>query len=172
MGRCKGFTLIELVVIIVILGILAVIAIPKIDLTNLRINLAAEKVQSDIRYAQKMAMDIQKRTGVFFSSVNDNYTVYIEDSPGSWVIVKDPRTRNDFTIQLNQNEFAGVDITLVFFNVAGRPLVFDMFGTPYDYNIATGVATLLTNPAGVRINGTRDVIVTQNTGRVNTQDVP
>ena len=168
----RGFTLIELVFIIVIIGILSAIAIPKIDLTNLRINLAAEKMQADIRYTQRLAMDIQKQTRMSFSAAGDNYTVYIEDSPGSWITATDPRTRGNFTIQLNQDEFAGVDITVVFFNAADRDLLFDMFGTPYDYNTSGGVATLLGDPARVRLNGTRDIRITQNTGRVYMEDAP
>ncbi|MBU1853798.1 MAG: prepilin-type N-terminal cleavage/methylation domain-containing protein [Candidatus Omnitrophica bacterium] len=167
----RGFTLIELIFIIAVVGILAAIAIPKIDLTNLRINLAAEKMQADIRYTQRLAMDIQKRTRVSFSTASDNYTVYIENSPGSWITATDPRTRGNFTIQLNQDEFVGVDITWVFFNVANRDLLFDMFGTPYDYNTATGIATPLADPARVRVNRRRDIRVTQNTGRVFIQSV-
>ena len=57
MKNCKGFTLIELVMIIVILGILALAVMPKTTAQpRVKLEAACQKIASDLRYAQEMAL--------------------------------------------------------------------------------------------------------------------
>lgn len=165
-----GFALFELIMIMVILAILTIVATPRIaDTISMRLDMAARNIQSDIRYTQSLAISIQRRTGVLFSSIQDRYSVYIEDRPGNWIQATDPLTREDFVVQLNTDEFAGIDLVLVYFNGFDRALIFDRWGNPYGYNFGSGVATPLNNPAGVRLrasSGTRkDIRVERGTGR-------
>lgn len=166
----RSFTLVELVMVMVVLGILAVVAIPRtVDTQALRIDLAARKLQSDIRYTQSLAISIQKRTGVNFRTAQDNYAVYIEDTPGNWTKTVDPLTKADFTVQLNSGDFVGVEIVQAYFNGSNQSLVFDQWGNPYGYNVGTGNSSPLNNPAGVRLTGPQDIRVERGTGRVYIQ---
>lgn len=165
----KGFTLLELVLIIVLLAILAVAAIPKrVDLPAMRIDMAARKVQSDIRYAQSLAISIQKRTRVRFRSAasREDYLVHIENTPGSWAFAVDPLTKENFQVRLAQGEFAGVEIKSRDFN-GGRHLYFDKWGNPYGHD---------ENPLGasggsVTLGGPKDVVIAveRGTGRAYIQ---
>ena len=66
-----GFTLIELIVIIVLLAIIAAVAIPRLgDVTSMKAAATSEKIKSDIRYAQELAM-----------TQNRSYRVYFNTSP-------------------------------------------------------------------------------------------
>lgn len=163
----NAFTVLELIMVVVVIGILAVLAASRMtDILPLRTQMAARKVQSDIRWTQSLAVNIQKRAGLLFNATTDSYSVYIENTPGSWVLASEPATRKNFTIQLNSGDFAGVDITVVYFNGYDNGLVFDKWGNPYGYNVGTGAATALNNPAGVRITGPTDIRVERGTGRV------
>lgn len=166
-----AFTLIELVLVLTILALLSVVAAVKLlDMPPLRLDMAARKVQADIRYAQSLAAGTQKWTRISFSATGDNYTLYVDGtgaSPGAWTILTDPLTRQDFTVQLNSADFTGVDITLVQFNQPDNDLVFDKRGNPYGYDGAT--ATALGSSGRVRLSassGTKDVRVARGTGRV------
>ncbi len=133
----SGFTLIELIMVITILGILAVVAVPRFPNMNIiRLDMASEKVQSDIRYAQSLAVDTQRWTRIVFSAAADNYTVYIggfddgTGNPSAWTIALDPLTKTNFTFQLNTGDFAGIDLTQIVFNAPNNQLVFDKWGNP------------------------------------------
>ena len=144
----------------------------RIDLTQIRLQEAANKIKSDIRYVQLLAIAIQKRTGILFSAASDTYSVYIEDSPGNWSLAIDPLTKESFVVQLNSGDFSGIDLTVVYFNGYNQALVFDKWGNPYGYNVPARSASVLANPAGVRISGTAqttDVRVERGTGRVYLQ---
>lgn len=173
MIRRGGVTLIELIMILTILGVLSVVAaVRMLNMPPLRLDMAARKMQADIRYAQSLATSTQKWTGVFFSAASDNYTVYIDGSggsPGSWSMVTDPLTRQNLTVQLNNAEFTGVDITLVQFNQPDRALVFDKWGNPYGYDSGSGTLTALGTSGRVTLSassGTSDVWVERGSGRV------
>lgn len=168
----KAFTLTELIMIMLIVAILATVAFSRMaGMAPIRLDMAARKIQSDIRYAQSLAISTQKWTGIYFNATTDIYAVYIDDSgtsPANWALATDPLTKENFTVQLNSGEFRGIDITIVFFNAADRALVFDKWGNPYSYTGA-GAPTALANPAGVRLvasSGTKDVRVERGTGRV------
>jgi prepilin-type N-terminal cleavage/methylation domain-containing protein len=168
----KGFTLIEFLVIIFIIGIIGVIASSRMpDISAMRREQAARKIQSDIRYAQSLAVSLQRRTRLIFSTASDNYSIYIENTygAGNWVLAAEPATRKDFTIQLNSEPFNGVGIETVYFNGDDYGLVFDRWGNPYGYNVSTGATTALTNPARLIITGPVEIRVERGTGRVYIQ---
>ena len=164
----NAFTLIELVIVITVIAILMFATFSKMpDNLSLRIQMAQRKIQSDIRYAQSLAMSLQKRTEIFFSVASDNYSVYIEDTPGTWVLAKEPATRKDFTVQLDAGDFSGVQILRACFNTYSnnRALVFDKWGNPYGYRVSTGAIAALVNPAYVRLTSNQEVRVERGTGR-------
>lgn len=161
-----SFTLIELIIIIAILAILAITSIPRIaNITSIRIRLAGNRVQSDIRFAQSLAQSIQKRTRIIFNTSTDTYTVYIETSPGTWVITKDPLKRTDFIVTFGTDPFNGVDITGASFN-GTNTLIFDKWGNPYggsSSNPLTGNGTVVLN-SSLSVNvrpGTGSVIISK-----------
>ena len=165
-----GFTLIELIMVIVILSILAGVAIPRmLDMGVVRLDMAARKIQSDIRYVQSLAVSIQKRTRIDFSISQDEYSLYLENSPGNWNLISNPLTKDNFTVELNSGDFRGIDITISYFNADNNALVFDMWGNPYGYDINTGSSSPLNNPARVRLvsgSDLKDIRVERGTGRV------
>lgn len=174
-----AFTILELVMVMLVLGIMSATVITQMpDLEGMRISQAAYKIQSDIRYTQRLAMQLQRRTAILFNAVNDNYSIYIENTygAGDWngsVKAKNPLTQQDFDVQLNSGDFPGVDITLVLFNNFNYALMFDRNGVPYGLQPAPpfGV-TPLANPAGIVLNTNRKyIIVKQGAGSVNIQDV-
>jgi len=166
----KGTTLVELVMVIVILAALAVVAIPRmVNMPGLRVNMAARKIQSDIRYTQSLAISTQMRAGINFRAAADSYSVYIEDTAGNWSRVVEPLTKEDFVVNLNSGDFKDVQIELVYFNGYNKALVFDKWGNPYGYELSAGAATPLNNPAGVRLSGWREVRVGRGTGWVDIQ---
>lgn len=180
MGSNKnGFTLNEFVLIIIIVAIVAAVAVTQApDMEGMRISQAAYKIQSDIRYTQRLAMQLQRRTAILFSAANDDYSIYIENTYGAddWdfnnVKAKDPLTQGDFDVQLNADEFAGVDITTVVFNTANYALMFDRNGDPYGMQPTSPFTeSALSDPARVVLNTDQKyIVVKQGTGRVNVQD--
>ena len=165
-----GFTLLELIMVMAIIGILAVLASARmVDMPAMRSDMAAQKIQSDIRYAQSLAVSIQKRTRISFSTSQHRYSVYIEDTPGNWSLVINPLTKNKYTVQFNESEFQGIDITEVYFNDNNKDLAFDKWGDPYSYDAGSGSGTALNNPANVTITGPKNIMVERGTGRVYIQ---
>jgi len=165
-----GFSLIELIIVIAVIGVLAVMAITRMaNMPVMRMDMAAKTIQSDMRYIQSLAISTQKRTEIYFRADQDDYSAYIENTPGNWTLLTHTLTRQDFQVQLNSGEFMGVDLTLVYFNDFDRALVFDKWGSPYSYNIGTGSATPLVNPAYVTLTAglnSKNIRVERGTGRV------
>jgi Tfp pilus assembly protein FimT len=60
--------------VVVLLAILAAAVLLQSPIESVRLNGAAEKVKSDIRYARKLAVSAQERAGVAFNA--DGYSVY------------------------------------------------------------------------------------------------
>jgi Tfp pilus assembly protein FimT len=174
----KSFTIIELVMIMVIIGIMASVTIVNMpDMENMRIAQAANKIQADIRFAQRLAMQLQRRTEILFSASTDSYSIYVENTylANDWstsVKAKNPLTLQDFDVQLNSEEFQGVDITTVLFNSANYGLMFDRNGSPYGMlSTAPYTASALANNAYVILNTNKKyIVVKQGTGRVNVQN--
>jgi len=142
MKNPRGVTLIEMVMIIVILGIVALIAMPKaVTSQAVRLEAACQKIASDLRYAQQMALAQQVRFGISFNPASEAYFVY---RVNTGTVAIDPQTRNNFNVSfVTLNEFKGIDIVSTNFS---DKIEFNSAGEPYDGNSvilsSQGVITL------------------------------
>ena len=125
----KAFTVLEIIMVITIMGIMAVLVINRITGTaESRINLAAEKIVSDIRYCQNLAMALHEEVRLSFSIPEDKYEV--KDSSGKFF--KDPFTQENFVVDFTASgPLRGISIDNVDFN-SGNELRFDALGHPED----------------------------------------
>lgn len=137
MGQ-KGFTLVETVVMLLILGVLAVVAIPRLgNMAGTRGSATARKLQSDIGYAQNLAMTRDLPHRVYFNTAPapaSGYAVVNDaDGDGTWgeagEFARDPaNSGGNLSVTLNTGNYAGVAIsggslagTFVGFNTLGAP---------------------------------------------------
>lgn len=166
----NGFTLVELIITFLILSILAVVAYSNIaPLSLIQTGLASNRIQTDIRYTQALAISIQRPARILFDSGADSYTVSYEGAPGSgiWTTAKKYLGQDNFTILLASGSYRGIDITEVDFDGAGNALVFDKWGNPCVNNYTTA----LSSSGRVRINSAIDITVRPVTGEVYIQNV-
>ncbi|MCX5687865.1 MAG: type II secretion system protein [Candidatus Omnitrophica bacterium] len=161
----NGFTLIELVMLIVIIGIVALASMPKaITSQAVRLEAACQKIATDLRYTQEMALAQQVRFGISIDPVNEAYFVY---RVNVGTVARDPQTRNNFNVSfVTLNEFKGIDIVSTSFS---NKIEFDSVGAPYDGNgvilSSQGVITLQAQ-AGTY---SRTVRIEAKTGKVSVQ---
>ncbi len=159
----KGFTVIETVIVISILIILAAAVIIRWDFDPIKLEGAARKVVSDIRYTQKLAISSQARSAITFNA--NGYSVFTDitvptsaTSPGD-TCSSDPAFNFvvDFTAGRCSN-YSGVTLgfttALIAFNSLGKPV--DAAGT----DLATQTVT-------VNYNGSKNITIEAGTGRVS-----
>jgi len=165
MKKIKGFTLIELVMIMVIVAIVALSAMPRtVAGSRIKLEAACQKIASDLRYVQEMALAQQVRFGLSFDTANEAYFAY-RVSVATKAI--DPQTRNNFDVSFaNLSEFKGIDIASTNFS---DKIEFNSAGAPYDGNnvilSSQGVITLQTTDAAY----SRTVSIEAKTGKVSVQ---
>ena len=158
----SGFTLIELIMVMAIAGILWVTASPRLDdLPETRARYAIRRVQSDVRYAQLLAMESQSRTRVVFDTGTETYNLQIETSPGTWAAMTNPATKENYTVTFNTGDFTGVDVTKADFN-GNTTVIFDSLGIPFD-----GSGQPLVEPAEVELNALYQLRFRAPTGKVD-----
>lgn len=154
-----------------VIGLIAIVAVivisPRAKIALSRTRHAAYKIKSDIRYAQSHALSSQKNTMIDFDPATETYRVYVEDTPGNWVLLKNPFTKEDFTVNLNEGDYKGVDILETNFNGAGYDLGFDAAGIPYSYDSSDGSASELLASGSVFLGEGLFVEVKVNTGKVS-----
>lgn len=134
MKNQHGFTLIELVIIIVLLAILAAVAIPRMgDVASTKAAATAEKIKSDIRYAQELAMTQNRSYRVYFNASPapaSGYAVVNDaNNNGTWgeagEFAPDPTGKGNLSVTLNSGDYAGVtassSVNPIEFNSLGRP---------------------------------------------------
>jgi len=138
----KAFTLIELVMVIVVMAIMAVVAISRISVGPNKLDGAASKLASDLRYAQQLAINSHQSCGISFNPTDNTYFVYIGTTSTK---ARDPHTRKDLELDYDtDSESSGVNLSYTNF---GNDISFDYLGTPYD---STGSA--LSSQGYVTIN--------------------
>jgi|SaaInlStandDraft_6_1057023.scaffolds.fasta_scaffold71051_1 MSHA pilin protein MshC len=84
----KGFTLIEMISVILVLGIISAVAVPMFDRSTIDLSMTANTIQTDIQYAQELAMTRGQQTsgneiGILFSNNTASYTLPTDPS-GVW----------------------------------------------------------------------------------------
>ncbi len=138
--RQRGFTLVETVVMLLILGILAVVAIPNLgNMAGTRASVTARKLQSDIAYAQSLAMTRNLPHRVYFNTFPapaSGYAVVNDaNGNGTWgeavEFARDPaNSGGNLSVTLNVGNYVGVTISggslagaFVGFNTLGVPTV-------------------------------------------------
>src|SRR4030065_108487 len=114
MKNQHGFTLIELVIIIVLLAIIAAVAIPRMgDVTSMKAAATAEKLKSDIRYAQELAMTQNRSYRVYFNTAPAPAAGYAvvnnADGDGNWgeagEFAPDPAGKGNLSVTLNSGDY-------------------------------------------------------------------
>jgi len=166
-GR-KGFTIIETVMVLVIMGIMAVVTIIVISnaMRGMQLSNAADKLVSDLRYAQTMANGIGKWYGISFEATPSNiYTIYTTTGTIDTVVDNPGKRGSNFIVNVNSS--FGVSISSVTIE-AGKKVEFNPLGTPY----TDKTGTALSSEATVRFtlgSSSRTVRIAPGTGRVYIQ---
>lgn len=141
-----GFTLVEVVLVIMTLGILTLTLIPQDNLGSFDLEMAAQKVEQEIRYAKHLATITNINCGVNFVATQ-SYTVYQQSTNNP---VLSPHTREALVTNLS-SQFKNVNVlnNVQFeFDSLGRPVL----GGGQTVQIGNGVSTislLLTPSTGV-----------------------
>ena len=147
----RGFTLIELVITKVVMALLVWVALPHSFASDVRLNAAARQLQSDIRYAQELAMTRGQHHQIrFYAASNPSPTNQYEIVTAASQAVLHPLSRSSsFVVDFNDPQWAGVqlDSTLT--------LEFDGLGRP------DAAKTISLN------GGAKVITVTAETGRVS-----
>ena len=161
MKNQHGFTLIELVIIIVLLAIIAAVAIPRMgDVTSMKAAATAEKLKSDIRYAQELAMTQNRSYRVYFNTAPAPAAGYAvvnnADGDGNWgeagEFAPDPAGKGNLSVTLNSGDYAGVTASIT---AGADPIEFNSLGRP-----AGGATTVTVSPNG-------SITISAETGAVN-----
>lgn len=164
----NGFTMMDLVMVIAILSIFSVMAIPRLtSLHTVKLYGVANKLASDIQYAQQVAISKQIRCGVYFDTSAESYFVYegLFVTAATATKATDPYTRGAFIVDYqSEDPYKGIDLAST--NFGGR-LEFDSLGQPYN-----NAGILIPAEARITLNCTgesRDVLITPNTGAIRVQ---
>ena len=158
-----GFSLVELIIVITIMGILAWVAYPRLTATTeIKLDAAARRVASDLRYAQNRSIGTRVVHGVLFDAATERYTVF---APTPATAAVDPADRaRPLTVDFTRRaEYQGVSIVSASFG-STPGVKFDYFGVPRD---TAGTDIAATGRIVLACGALADTIeVTPGTGKV------
>lgn len=133
-----GFTLIEFVMAIVIVGILVAIAIPRFEsYFVIKLDGAARKAASDVRYVQQFAVSRHTNSRIEFDASSNRYRAcFCNEADGkcgsgtcgsaNWSPIPDPFTRADLVVDFTTDaQYRGISVenTITFqFDWQGVPV--------------------------------------------------
>lgn len=150
-SKKSGITFIEMIMVIVIIGILSVATVNRLQSSfSIKVELAAKRVISDLRYAQNLATSEHEEVYIEFFVDNDTYEMYkIEGT--TKVYYKNPHTKGSFIVDfVNDSQFGGIDIVSVDFD-GDSILRFSSLGKPRNNSgldlLSTGQISFLYNNA-------------------------
>lgn len=173
----NGFTLIELVIVIVLVGIMAVFVAPRLgNITTTNAGAFKDKLRTDIRYAQNLAMTRNRRTRVYFNGTGpapvtapaQGYSIGIDSSAANncsaLALTPDPAGRGALLVTLNAGNYFGITVT-----PSTTCFEYDSLGRPFNCGVGVcSVAPMVaTMTADVNGDATMRVTVTAQTGAVN-----
>ncbi len=158
--------MIELTVTMVIVALLAAVVFVAINsaMSGVQLDSAADKLASDIRYAQTMATGAGTWYGISFE-VNpaNSYSIYTTDGSVDTIVNNPARFGSPFTVNTNNNFAAQIGVLTIEGGV--KKIEFSPLGTPYTDKSAGA----LSQEASITLtkgNSSRTVAVTKGTGKV------
>jgi len=158
-----GFTLIELVVTLVILLVLSTAVITNFTGADVLIlDAAANKLVSDIRYVQQLAITKHSNFGISFDPNDESYYAY-KELPTPFNKISNPLTHENLEIDYSDDEELK-RVNLVSTNLTNNIIEFNSIGRPFD-----GSGTGINYVGEVNLSYTdfsRTIKIEKNTGKV------
>lgn len=149
--------MIELIMVITIIVVLAVVV--AVTAGSGRLDGAANKLMSDLRYSQQLAISRQVECGIVFNPAANSYFAYINNTS---TIATDPHTRGNLSINYDtESEYNGIDLASTNF---GNQISFDYLGAPYDSDgdPLSGQAVVVLQQGSY----TKTITIERNTGEI------
>jgi Tfp pilus assembly protein FimT len=165
----SGYNLIELAAILVITGFLSVMVFAAINnaSSNSQLNTAANKLASDLRYAQSMAAGNAVWYGVTFEVTANRYRLYTTTGTADTAADDPAKFGSNFIVYV-ATSFAVTINSATIESASNRKVEFSPLGTPYTDKTLAALTTegVVTLKKGTQ---TKTVRITPNTGRVYVQ---
>lgn len=152
-GKCRAFTLIEIMIVVVIIAIAAMTAIPIMtSATSFQLRSAANMIAADLEYAKTIAISRGQIFSVVFDQATESYR--IEDQDGA-VIAHPVKKGFDYVVDFkNDSRLSKVDIEDVDCDTTSV-VKFDYLGSPKNGNndpLNSGVISLRAGQMTTTIN--------------------